>query len=293
MTERGWDVVSCDVPEDRADELCGALAAGALGASVEPAGPGRVRVAIYPDPASGGAIGAFVEQVRAVLRVSGIDPEAASVTRGRVADGRWVERFHASLRPRPLGTRFEVRAPGDGAAASGRRVLWLVPGRAFGTGEHPTTCLAAAALERWVRPGAAWLDLGCGTGVLALVARALGAVPVRAVDVDPEAVAVAREVLAANPGTGPVELGTGSLAAAADRRWDGIVANIETSFFTAPGAATALARALVPGGCLVVSGFLAADADEVAAALAAAGLATVERVRDGEWGASVARSGVR
>jgi ribosomal protein L11 methyltransferase len=285
---RGWNVVSCDVPAHRADELCGFLASDALGARIEPGSRGRARITIYTEPGPDAAH--RVERVRRALAAAGIDPDAAAIRVGHVEDEHWVERFQASLRPRPLGSRFEVRAPGDPSAPSGRRVLWLAPGRAFGTGEHATTRLCAAALERRVRPGTAWLDLGCGTAVLALVARSLGADPVRGVDVDPEAIAVARDVLQANRARSTIDLVVGSLSECRERRWDGIVVNIETAFFTGDGRARELAAAVAFGGCLVASGFLVAECDEVAAALAAAGLETTESTTEGEWGALVAEA---
>ena len=81
---------------------------------------------------------------------------------------------------------------------AGKLNIRLVPGRAFGTGEHPTTRLCRRVLEQRVRRGRRWLDLGGGSGILTTVSLLLGASEVVCADTDPEAVSVAREVLEAN-----------------------------------------------------------------------------------------------
>ena len=287
----GWFAVAIVVPERLADETVGLLAAQGLGATIDVAGAGSSLLRLYT--VTRAEAEALVQQARAVLAALGEPAAIEQASIEAVADGRWVERFQAALRPFPLGTRFVVQpAERESAATREPRVpIVLVPGQAFGTGEHPTTRLCAEALERYVRAGSSWLDLGCGTAILAIVARHLGAAEVRALDDDPVAVAVAREVLAANGLDRQVGLGTGSIEAAGASRWDGIVANIERSFFLARAAE--LAATLRPGGWLVASGFLGEDVAEVDAALGAAGLGR-DAVRFSDpWAAIVARREAR
>jgi ribosomal protein L11 methyltransferase len=194
-------------------------------------------------------------------------------------------------------------------------VLRLDPGMAFGTGLHPTTQLCLAFLERYVRPGMTALDLGCGSGILAIAAARQGATVV-ALDTDPIAVTATRENAARNDVADLVDVAEGSLgggaafghwlggsfvssplsvAAREEQRTTGngqptfdiIVANIIARVLAA--LAQDLKAALAPGGMLISSGIIAEREDEVAAAFAAAGLAPVERRQEGDWVALVHR----
>jgi ribosomal protein L11 methyltransferase len=178
----------------------------------------------------------------------------------------------------PAWKRFRPR--------SGQIALRLDPGMAFGTGIHPTTQLCLRALERFQRPGSLVLDLGTGSGILAIAAAKLGWWPVLAVDKDPVAVAAARANIRRNrlgarialregtlePGMGPFDLILGNLLAPVLNELAGL-----------------LAQALHPAGTLIASGVLVEQMDEVTAAFAAAGLRTVEQPREGDWVALVAR----
>ena len=192
-----------------------------------------------------------------------------------------MERFQQSLRPIALGRGFLVVPGAEEPEAGGRSVIRLVPGRAFGTGEHPTTRLCAQALESRVAPGQRWLDLGTGTGILAVLAVRCGAASVVARDVDPDAVEVASGVLASNGVRDRVDLAVGSLEGLDGAALDGIVANIAASFFL--DQAPALGRALRRGGRILASGFLDVDLPDVRHALEASGFRDVRSEMDGAW----------
>lgn len=113
--------------------------------------------------------------------------------------------------------------PEPGAITIADRRLTVDAGQSFGHGSHPTTMLCLRALEAHVRPGHAVLDVGCGSGVLALAARVLGAETVTAIDIDPAAVAATRANAAANEVE--IEIVHGELAAL-DRHYDIVVANM-------------------------------------------------------------------
>lgn len=261
------------------DEVASALGRESLGVELVDAAPGRTTLRIYLPAVAPEAT--HLGRAAEVLRAYGLDPADCGLRAEAIEDGRWVERYQATLLPMPLGERFVV-VPGETAPPPGSRtIVRVVPGMAFGTGEHPTTRQCAAALERRVASGSRWLDLGTGTGILAMVARLCGAGSVVAVDVDPAAVAVAREAIEENGLAGGVEVREGSVDAVATAGFDGVVANIAASFFLsrAPEISSALRR----GGILVAAGFLTEDLPEVEPALAAAGIRVVGRGAEGPW----------
>jgi ribosomal protein L11 methyltransferase len=159
---------------------------------------------------------------------------------------------------------------------------------AFGTGEHETTRMCAAAVERLVVPGSRWLDVGTGTGILAAVAALCGAAFVLAVDADPEAAHVASEVVAANGLQQRIRVLAGSIQDRGAERFDGLVANVQSSFFLAN--APEIAEAVKPSGWLVVSGIGLGDENEVQERLAAEGFTVRERTDDGPWACLVLRA---
>lgn len=159
-----------------------------------------------------------------------------------------------------------VRPPWEAyQPASTERVLELEPGRAFGTGLHETTRLVAQALADHAHElaGATVLDVGCGSGVLALVALALGASRAVAVDVDPEAIDVTRENAARNGMIERLEASVTPIEAVALVA-PVVVANIEARVLI-PMAAE-LTRHVAPGGLLLLSGVLVPQRDDVRAA---------------------------
>ncbi len=199
-----------------------------------------------------------------------------------VPDEDWSEGWKKDLRPMDVG-RVRVRPSWiDAPPPPGAVEVVLDPGMAFGTGSHPTTSLCLAALSDVLgsRRGASVLDVGTGSGILAIAARKLGAARVAANDEDPVAVEVARENAARNGVA--LEL-TGAPLEAIPGTFDVVVANILANVLVA--LARPLAAKLSPGGVLLLSGILGPQEDEVRRAHVAAGLAPVpggDR-RDGEW----------
>jgi ribosomal protein L11 methyltransferase len=200
-------------------------------------------------------------------------------------------------------------------------VLHLDPGMAFGTGLHPTTQMCLALLEERIRPNQQVLDLGTGSGILAIAAAKLGANPVLALDNDPIAVTAAQENVERNGVAASVTAAEGSLGAAgnamghwlsgdfgeageeergqktADNEDNPQNSKLKTQNFDLIAAnliakvliilAEDIAAALAPGGTLISSGIIIDREDEVALAFAAAGLQQIERRREGEWVALV------
>jgi ribosomal protein L11 methyltransferase len=309
-----WIEVRVAVPladaEAVADAL-GALAAG--GASIEPtlllddrrdfeyelddSAPAQVRAWLAAPPSSEAGDDADAEQgaraaVDAALATLAL-PAGVEPTLTLVEPPDWAEEWRRFYRPLRIGRRLLLCPPWDRPPpAPGEVTIVLDPGHAFGTGQHESTRLCLAALERQLVPGADVLDLGTGSGVLAVAAARLGAASVRALDVDAEAVGVARESAARNGVTGRVVAAVGSLGASWP--WDApardsadlALANISQPVLCE--LAPDLAAALRPGGVLIAAGYLARDAPTVGAALVAAGLRTLRVEAEGEWRCHVA-----
>jgi ribosomal protein L11 methyltransferase len=200
----------------------------------------------------------------------------------------WRDAWKEHFRPFAITDSIVIRPPWQSyAERPGEQVLVLEPGRAFGTGLHETTTLVAKALgaRRSELQGAAVLDVGCGSGILALVALTLGASRARATDVDPDAVAVTRENATRN-GMDERVIADTSLVESIGQQFPVVVANIEARVLIP--LAAALASRVAPKGLLVLSGILAPQADEVRAAYAPFQLE--EQVAKGEWIALVLRA---
>jgi ribosomal protein L11 methyltransferase len=169
----------------------------------------------------------------------------------------------------------------------GEAVIRLDPGMAFGTGQHPTTLMCLRALEELLRPEMAVLDLGTGSGILALAAAKLGAASVLARDIDPQAAAVARENVRLNALEAVVRVEEGGLDDAPRPAFDLAMANISAAVIVE--MAPALAEVLRPGGALIVAGFSAESAERVSRALTGTGLVVERALADSDWRAFIAR----
>jgi ribosomal protein L11 methyltransferase len=216
----------------------------------------------------------IVELNRAAVRAFFLDSADRRALRERFPGARereeeqrdWVREAREKLPPMEVGRHFFL-APEwrDDPTPEGRFRITVNPGMAFGTGFHESTQLCIEALEDYVTPGAAVLDVGTGSGILARVAALLGAGRVAACDIDPVAVEIAA--------TGFV----GSVDAVASATADIVVANINPEAIVA--LAGDLLRVRKPGGVLIASGI---ESHEVEALRAALPPVREER-RKGDW----------
>jgi ribosomal protein L11 methyltransferase len=206
----------------------------------------------------------------------------------RLREEDWRDSWKRYFRPQRIGRRLLVKPSwATYQATAGDTVIEIDPGMAFGTGQHPTTAMCLRALEERLRPGDAVLDLGTGSGILAIAAARLGAERVLALDTDPQAVKAARQNAAANGVASTVEVREDTLPeGAGEERFGLIVANI--SSLTIERLALAFADSLRDGDTLIVSGFLEDTVEALSGALTAAGF-RVERVdAEGVWRAITA-----
>jgi ribosomal protein L11 methyltransferase len=200
-----------------------------------------------------------------------------------IADEDWAARSQANLRAVRVGD-VVVAPPWDAYVgrnfSSGEHpiVIIIQPSMGFGTGHHATTRLCLAHLQHLDVHGRTALDVGTGSGVLALAASRLGAAQVLAIDDDADAIASARENIDLNPGTN-VTLGTLDLRRATLRPFDLVLANLTGGLLVA--AAQALMQLIAHDGRAILSGFMQTEEAEVLAAFASCTI--VERSQDDEW----------
>lgn len=215
---------------------------------------------------------AVERQVRAAL-----GPDIV-LARKRVPEQAWHEVWKQSWQPQLHAGGLCVCPTWCTPPPQATRVIWLDPGGAFGTGTHETTalCLDWLAGAHGLR-GASVLDFGCGSGILAIAAALLGAVRVSAVDIDPEAVAVARANVALNRVEDRIALGQPDSASGAH---DILLANILLEPLLA--LAPRFAGLLADGGSLVLSGLLVNQVPRVLEAYAA-GFTMAAAVTRGDW----------
>lgn len=202
---------------------------------------------------------------------------AAAVDRSEpVPATDWPETWKHGLRPLVVSERLVVRPPfAAHAERRGQRQLVIEPRQAFGTGAHATTALALAAIDaaHAELAGARVLDVGCGSGVLALAALALGARVAVACDLDAIATRETRENAASNGLGDGLHVFTGSVSALTPARFDVVFANMLRREVTP--LLSDLAARLRRGGSLVLSGLLAGDRAAMESALAALGVRVV------------------
>ncbi|MBA5688134.1 50S ribosomal protein L11 methyltransferase [Rugamonas apoptosis] len=278
-----WTEIVIEIARDHAEALSDALMeVGALSVSVEDADEGTdAERPLFGEPGmepkeaawEHSRVVALTEQdadQAAIVAAAAGQIKLAAVpkfTLRKVEEQDWVRLTQSQFAPIHIGKNIWVVPSWHEAPDPDALILELDPGLAFGTGSHPTTRLCMEWLEAHPAPGKTVLDYGCGSGILAMVAKKLGAQQVAGVDIDPQAIESARDNSVRNQCEVEYFLpDTFAQSAYANQRFDAVVANILSSPLKL--MAPMLSGRVAEGGTLTLSGVLARQAEEVAAAYA-------------------------
>jgi len=268
MSAGYWEL-AVPAPDEVAEALTNFLwEPGALGVvEEEVAGGAPTLRAFFSAHSEASTLAARVRAYADGLRALGFAaPDAPTIT--ALADADWGEAWRAHFRPLPIGTRFLVVPPWEsGAREPGRVTLVIEPARAFGTGHHGTTAGCLVQLERIVESSApaSAIDLGTGSGILAIAAARLGVARVLAVDEDPDAIGAACANAALNAVAERLTCRVADAAAVTGEPAPLVLANLLSAAHLR--LARSYARHVAPNGRLVLGGLLDAEAATVEAEL--------------------------
>jgi ribosomal protein L11 methyltransferase len=206
-----------------------------------------------------------------------------------IDEQEWETAWRKHYKTLSVGNRLIIKpAWEDYEAMSGQVVIEIDPGMAFGTGQHATTRLCLLAFETYLRPGMTVLDLGTGSGILAIAAAKLGASSVLALDINPAVVVIARSNVEANGVAGVVTVEQGTLPLGAKGKiFDLVAANITADVIEE--LSHPLSKCLEPRGILIASGFTEGRLEEVIERLGRVGMETMEVLAEEQWRTVVAQ----
>ena len=211
-----------------------------------------------------------------------IDLGKLEVQMATIDDEDWAENWKKQYKPFRLGKHIVIR-PGweEYSPDDGDKVITIDPGMAFGTGTHETTGMCVSLVEEHVGKDMDVMDIGTGTGILAITAAHMGAKRVLASDIDPMAVRVAAENVKINGFENVIECKVGDLLEVADGKKDVVIANIIADVII--GIAKPVRAFVKPGGVFICSGIAREREDDTIRALKNAGYASLDIRHQGEW----------
>lgn len=275
----GWIKAVIAFDEADPDEVAGAIAYD-HNLAVEVSDRGEITIWLDSAKFSPETVHEIVNSLRAQFPGSLFHPPLIE----KKPDEDWLKKWKESFVPLPVGRSLVIvpswwREP----VPEDRQIITLDPGMAFGTGHHPATAMCMEALERFAT--GVVLDVGCGSGILAITAALSGAERVIGVDNDPEAVTVAVENVEINGLWAMVEIRDGTIDCVYEPEVDVIVANLFLNALTT--LAPAFYAKIKNGGTLIASGLRGEQGEPAQGAFERAGFVKVERIDKDEWTALV------
>ncbi|MGG7176527.1 50S ribosomal protein L11 methyltransferase [Clostridium paraputrificum] len=230
---------------------------------------------------------AYVKEKVDEIKELGIDVGEGRVEAEKMYEEDWANNWKQYYKPSKIGKRIVVKPIWeDYVAKDDELVVELDPGMAFGTGEHETTRMCVQALEKYVKKDSTVFDVGCGSGILAIVAAKLGSKLAVGVDLDPVAVESAKENLTFN-NVDNIEILHGNLLDVVDGKADIVVANIIAEIICI--LTEDVSKAINPGGYFITSGIIHERVDMVTSKLEECGFKIESINKDGEWNCIIAK----
>ena len=216
-----------------------------------------------------------------------VDVGTYSISHKAVEEEDWENSWKKYYKPVKIGKNILIKPVWEEAPQSGEIVIELDPGMAFGSGTHETTKMCLKLLEQYVKPDSEVLDIGTGSGILAIGAAKLGARTIKAVDIDSVAVKVAKENAKLNGVEDKIDITCGNLADKVNGKYDIVIANIIADAVIALSADAA--KFLKDDGIYITSGIIEHRIDDVKAALVRYGFEVIHIERDRDWAAIVCK----
>ncbi|NLJ65704.1 MAG: 50S ribosomal protein L11 methyltransferase [Clostridiales bacterium] len=219
----------------------------------------------------------------------GIDIGIAELKLSNVREEDWANNWKKYFKPKKIGKHLVVKPSWEEYNPSeGEVILELDPGMAFGTGTHETTILCVRALEDWITPDKTLLDVGTGTGILAITGILLGAKSTLAIDLDLDAVRIANENASRNKVTEKIDVVHGDLMDKVQGKFEVVVVNIIADVIIE--ITKGIREYLTDDGIFIASGIILDRIDDVEKAIKRAGLTIIEIKTMGEWAVVVSRN---
>ncbi|MEW6530161.1 MAG: 50S ribosomal protein L11 methyltransferase [Thermodesulfobacteriota bacterium] len=286
---RQWTAIEVTTPADLVDPVSNFLhEQNALGVAIEEISAGSELIRAYFDiqqaPEAEARLKKYLHSLTAIF------PHAAHITVNVVSvpHENWATMWQEHFKPIPIGKSLMVSPPWETPEVADRHVIVIEPAEAFGTGTHETTQGCLELLEQAVQrlknatDRSSLLDVGCGSGILAIAAAKLGIERVTAVDNDPVAVESARKNAALNRVEDRIEFVCGSLADL-EGHWDLVVANLDTRTLLEQGAILAS----LCSHQLILSGVPVGEWDRVKRAFTDLGIVLRKEILKTEWGSGL------
>lgn len=229
----------------------------------------------------------FIEEKLNEIKKLGIDVGEGRIEHEEMHEEDWANNWKKYYKPTLIGEKIVIKPIWEEYKGEDNQlIVELDPGMAFGTGEHETTRMCIKALEKYIKKDSTVFDVGCGSGILAIVAAKLGAKSVVGVDLDPVAVESAKENISYN-NVNNIEILHGNLLDVVDGKADIVVANIIAEVICI--LTEDVSKAINKGGYFITSGIIHDRVKMVEDKLIECGFEVVNIEKDGEWNCIIAK----